>query len=177
MKKLSVKIEGTSPLLQHRFDVVDVDLKSKKKNLKKNEDLVEEYLYMNDGKVCQPAEHIIAALKKAGAKFQIPGQGKLTYKNLVGSGVIIIDPYMIEHENQNWISDRRPVVVQRARIIRTRPKLEKWALSFQIEYDDEEISKEVINELLVFAGKRVGIGDYRPEKGGPFGRFIVTMFK
>lgn len=177
MKTVQIRIEGVSPLLQHRFNVVDVDLKSKKKNLKKNEDVYEDYLYMNDGKVCQPAEHIIAALKRAGAKFQIPGQGKLTYKNLVGSGVIIINPYMIEHENQNWIPDRRSVVVQRARIIRTRPKFEEWALSFQIEYDDEEIPKEVINELLVFAGKRIGIGDYRPEKGGLFGRFIVTEFK
>jgi len=55
--------------------------------------------------------------------------------------------------------------------------LEKWALSFGVEYDDEEIPKSVLKELLDYAGRRVGIGDFRPSTGGPFGRFIITKFE
>lgn len=178
MEKVTVRIEGTSPLLMHRFPIGDEDQKSKTKNLKKTEDDVDSYLYVDDqGALVQPSTHIIGALKKAGAKFQITGQGKMTYKNLMGSGAVIIDPDMIPHEYQDWEIDRRPVVVQRSRIVRSRPLLKKWALTFEAEYDDEEISKATFKELLDYAGRRVGIGDFRPEKGGPFGRFIVTKFE
>lgn len=178
MENVEVRIEGLSALLIHRFPVGDVDLKSKEKNNKKNQDDIESYLYLDEaGKLVQPSTHIIGCLKKAGAKFQINGQGKLTYKNLIGSGAVIITPDMILHEMQSWTVDRRPVVIMRARIVRSRPMLQKWALSFLIEFDEDEISKGTLKEILDFAGRRVGIGDFRAEKGGPFGRFIVTKFE
>lgn len=177
MEKIKVQIEGISPLLMHRFPIMDEDAKSKKKNLKKNEDDVESYLYTDDeGRLVQPSTHLIGCMQKAGAKFQIPGQGKLTYKNLMGSGAVIIEPDLIPHLYQDWEIDRRPVVVQRARIVRSRPMLRKWALEFDIEYDNEEVPKSVLEEILAFAGRRVGIGDFRPDKGGPFGRFFITKF-
>jgi len=178
MNKLKIKIEGISPLLMHRFPLGDKDEKSKAKNLKQTQDDVESYLYKDgEGNLAQPSTHLIGSLKKAGAKFQIPGQGKLTFKNLMGSGAVIIDPDMIPHKHQKWEIDRRPVVVNRSRIVRSRPLLKKWELSFIMEYDKDEVSKEVIKELLDYAGRRVGIGDFRPEKGGSFGRFIVTKFE
>ena len=177
MKQVNVRIEGTSPLLMHRFPMGDVDAKSKAKNRKQTTDDVESYLYRDDnGALVQPSTHLIGALKKAGAKFQIPGQGKLTYKNLMGSGAVIVDPDQIPHEFQDWEIDRRPVIVNRSRIVRNRPKLKKWALSFTVDYDEDEVPGEVLNELFEYAGRRVGIGDFRPEKGGPFGRFMVTDF-
>lgn len=178
MEKVKVKIKGISALLMHQFSMKDQDVKSKAKNQKRTEDDVESYLYKDeDGNLVQPSTHIIGTLKRAGAKFQIPGQGKLTYKNLMGSGAVIVDPDMIPHEHQSYEIDRRSVVVMRARITRSRPMLKKWALSFELEYDEEEIPKSVLKELLDYAGRRVGIGDFRPEKGGPFGRFMVTKFE
>jgi hypothetical protein len=178
MKKIETTIEGISPLLMHKYPMKDTDAKSKAKNQKQTEDDVESYLYLDHNKkLAQPSIHLISSLKKAGAKYQIPGQGKLTYKNLMGSGAVIIDPDMIPHIHQKWEIDRRPVVVQRSRIVRSRPVLNKWKLEFAIEYDDEEIAVETLKELLDFAGRRVGIGDFRPEKGGSFGRFIVARFE
>jgi len=176
MKKVMVRIEGVSPLLMHRFPVSEGET-TKSRNLKKNQDDVESYLYLDENKkLVQPSTHVIAALKVAGAKYQIPGQGKATYKKVVGSGAVMIDPDMIPHEFQEWEIDRRPVVVQRARIVRSRPRLNRWALSFSAEYDDEEISKNTLKELFDYSGKRSGLGDFRPSVGGPFGRFIVTRF-
>lgn len=178
MEILSIRLEGISPLLMHRFPVGDVDLKSKEKNNKKNQDDVESYMYLDEnGKLVQPSTHIIGCLKRAGTKFQVTGSGKLTYKNLLGSGAVMISPDMIPHEMQTWTVDRRPVVVMRARIVRSRPMLSKWALNFSIEYDEDEITKGTLKEILDYAGRRVGIGDFRPEKGGPFGRFITTKFE
>ena len=178
MKTVTVRIEGISSLLMHRFPIAEEDAKSKLKNQKQTEDDVESYLYKDaDGTLVQPSTHIIGTLKHAGAKFQISGQGKLTYKKIMGSGAVIIMPDMIPHEIQAWCVDRRPVVIQRARIVRSRPMLEKWALSFEIEYDDDEVTKATLEEILAYAGKRSGIGDFRPQVGGPFGRFMVTKFE
>jgi hypothetical protein len=140
---------------------------------------VESFLYKDEeGQICQPATHIVSALKFAGAKYQIPGQGETTYKNVVGGGSVQVAPYHIPHEFPTWVPDRQQVVLKgQGRIVRTRPRFDKWALTFHIEYDEEEISREMLFELLVYAGKRSGLGDYRPHKGGPFGRFIVSLFE
>jgi hypothetical protein len=180
LETVNVRIEGINPgLLMHRFDVVSgSDKKSKKKDITQTMDDVENYLYKTqDGIIYEPSSHIIGMLQNAGAKFQIPGRGKQTYKNLVGSGAVIVIPDAIPHEYQEYTVDRRAVVVQRQRIVRSRPLVQRWALSFQLEYEVEEIPNEVLYELLVYGGQRVGIGDFRPAKGGPFGRFIVTRFE
>jgi hypothetical protein len=41
---------------------------------------------------------------------------------------------------------------------------------------DDQLPIEVIKQALDYAGTFVGIGDYRPGKGGKFGKFIVTEF-
>jgi len=34
-----------------------------------------------------------------------------------------------------------------------------------------------MKELLDIAGKVAGLGDWRPQKKGPYGKFMVTNFK
>ena len=174
-----VKIEGTSPLLQHRFSGEGLpSAKLKKKDEKRITDDVKSFLYQTpNGEIYQPSTHIICTMKKAGARYQIPGQGKLTYKNMIGSGVIIVIPDAIPHLNPEWEVDIRSVIINRARIMRHRPVFNEWALKFQLDIEEDEIDPTVVKEVLEYAGKRVGIGDFRPEKGGSFGRFHVTEWK
>jgi hypothetical protein len=176
---VNVKLEGTSPLLQNRFAAEGMPApKATVKNMSKITDDVDSKLYKDsDGNIYQPSTHIIGTMKKAGARFQIPGQGKLTYKNMIGSGVIIVTPDAIVHNNQEWETDSRSVIIGRARIIRQRPVFKDWSIDFQLDIDEEEINGEVVKDILDHAGKRVGIGDFRPEKGGSFGRFHVTKWK
>jgi hypothetical protein len=175
LAKYFVTITGTSPLLQHRYGIDDGA--STKNNRTRKQDDTDSYFYRDaDGKICQPADHLIGALRKAGSKFSVKGSGKATYRLLLGSGVVTISPDMIPHLNQNYTIDRRPVVVQRARIVRSRPMLSAWSLAFTLEFDEDEISAETLNEILVYAGRFVGIGDFRPACGGQFGRFLVERF-
>jgi hypothetical protein len=180
MKKIKVRIEGISPLLQHRFPEEDAETEIKTKNRQNNEADVEKSLYrLPDGTIYQPATHIISALKRGGVKFQIKGSGKQTYKNIIGSGAVTIEPDAIPHKNQNWEVDSRPVVnpSTRGRVIRKRPVLKNWSLQFVFDVDEDEIPIAVLKEILDRTGRSVGIGDFRPEKGGPFGRFLVSEFK
>ena len=65
-----------------------------------------------------------------------------------------------------------PVVVQRSRILRTRAKFDKpWSCTFEVDVDDEQIDKSQLLEWLDIAGRQIGLGDWRPEKSGMFGRF------
>jgi hypothetical protein len=57
---------------------------------------------------------------------------------------------------------------------RARPILHSWSCVVDFEYDDELVSPELIREVLDQAGSRVGVGNYRPEKSGRFGRFEVV---
>jgi hypothetical protein len=65
----------------------------------------------------------------------------------------------------------------KGRMMVIRPRFNKWSVQFEIILNDEGVPKEVINEILEHAGKYVGIGDWRPEKKGMFGKFMITSFQ
>lgn len=65
------------------------------------------------------------------------------------------------------------VVVQRNRILRTRAMFEQWAATFSVEVDDELVDAEQLAAWLDIAGRRIGLGDWRPEKSGHYGRFTT----
>lgn len=81
--------------------------------------------------------------------------------------------------NDSKFVDVRSVVVNgRSRVQRTRPKFFKWGLSFTIEIDDDaSVNISDVERALKFGSKVVGIGDYRPAKGGRYGRFSVDLFE
>lgn len=65
-----------------------------------------------------------------------------------------------------------PVVVKRSRILRTRAKFDTpWSCRFEVDVDDEMIDLSQLLEWLDIAGRQIGLGDWRPEKSGMFGRF------
>jgi len=174
MKRVAVSIQGISPLLQHRYPL-ESESKVKTKTVYNAQEDAETALYRNlDGIIYQPSEHIRMSLVDAAKQLK---RKRGTFSKVFGAGAIIVEPFEIEHETQHWELDQRPVVIQKSRIVRTRPRFDKWSLSFEVEYDDTIIDREVLYEAFQIAGKFSGIGDYRPQKGGPFGRFIVTKFE
>ncbi len=58
--------------------------------------------------------------------------------------------------------------------LRYRPSYEKWWAMLPIEYNADFISAEQIANLVNLAGFSIGIGEYRPEKSGEWGRFRVA---
>lgn len=64
-----------------------------------------------------------------------------------------------------------PVVVNDARVPRSRPLVTGWSGLLALELDDELIGEETVLELLNLAGKTVGVGDHRPV----FGRFSAEL--
>ena len=178
MKKYKVEVKGVSPYLMHRFGVEGADTKTQKKVGKKDyKGEVENALYKSpDGEIYVPATQLKGSLMEAGKQMRVVGKGKATYSKLFGA-VVIIEPDTIPMSPQKWEIDERAVVIQRTRIIRYRPKFKDWSLKFNVVVMDDDISLEVVKEGLDIAGNYCGIGDFRPQKKGSYGRFIVTSFK
>ena len=129
----------------------------------------------SEGQVTIP-ERVIKANIEAGAR-------KLKQGPLVREGLIVVKTYFhydsniygltIEELGKSTIF-QAPVVVQRNRILRTRAKFDDWRCTAKIETDPELVDEEMIKHWLDIAGRRIGIGDWRPEKSGHYGRYEMT---
>jgi len=189
MYQIECTIKGVAPLMQHRYPLPDLASMSKggKKSTGEKDYSQEwrEYLYVNAaGHIYQPSSHIEGAMIKAAVGFKVTGKRGKTYKDLFSANVFV-DPVEILHGvdapeeldadgDKVLYLDMRPVVVSRQRVVRLRPTFKSgWELSFTINVIDDEVPENVVNDVLLLAGKTVGIGDFRPK----FGRFMVTRFE
>ena len=66
-------------------------------------------------------------------------------------------------------------MVNGKRIPRTRARFDcPWSVVGVADVDEELVDKEKLTAWLARGGRRIGLGDWRPEKqGGVFGRFDV----
>jgi len=174
MKQISVEITGIAPLLQNRFPIEEHghNISKATKKVYVPEEEAKKCLYQRDGKVFQPAEHIYQSMVRAAVDFKF--SGKKTFKDVVTSSIAIEPEEIPMISDKPYEIDARPVVIQRARVLKWRPKFNQWKLRFTITIlDDTNISPANVKEILEKAGATKGIGDYRPR----FGRFMVTKFE
>lgn len=181
MKKIEVEIKGETPYLMHAFSMKKAeDKETIRPGVGDYSGEIEESLYrLPDKKIYVPSTQIQGCLMEAGKNFQIPGKRKSTYSGLIG-GLVMITPDAIVMSPQTFTIDSRAVVVPatKGRVVRNRPKFTDWSLKFVIEnLEPEQIPNSTLKKILDYAGSYVGIGDFRPRKKGPFGRFIVSKFK
>ena len=189
MYTIDVKVCGTAPLIQHRFPMPTLkDMSKGGTRTTGAKDYTEEwrdYFYETaGGEIYQPATHFEAAMVKAAVNFKITGKRGKTYKDLFRAAVFVT-PEQILHgvkvpeqldadADKPLYLDLRPVIINRARVVRIRPTFSTgWELEFTIEVLDDQVSAELVQDVLMLAGKTVGIGDYRPR----FGRFSVARFE
>ena len=153
-----------------------------------DKDEAEMRTYRNDkGNLVVPSVQVRASLLEASKAFKL---GRTNLKTVLNSIMIEpVDDLELKSPSNRPIKnntiDKRRVVVSRAGIMRARPVVPQWKLSFKIEVDRELMENslqgtstlELLTRVLSDAGKKQGIGDYRPQKGGSFGRFEVTNAK
>lgn len=177
-EKIKVQIEGTTPILLNRFRDKQIEGKSKKRTGAMVESDIEDKLYLIDGKICLPAVYLKNCITEASKQFKIVGKGKSTYSKLVAS-TVDIEPFMIDLKAGKYEVFRISAVnpMTKGRMMTERPKFDKWSVEFEIVLNDPAVPMSVINEILEHSGKYVGIGDWRPQKKGMFGKFMITSFK
>jgi hypothetical protein len=61
--------------------------------------------------------------------------------------------------------------------IRYRGEFKQWFTTIAVKYNANVMSAEQILNLMQTAGFAVGVGEWRPERDGQFGRFHVATAK
>jgi len=173
--------------MQHRMDDQKLEdwEKSRKKIIERDDiargDLVraEFHCFRNQaGKCYFPAEHLRQSLINAGAFMKSKvGNARRSMINIVAA-MIDVSPEEIQMPDYDEIDKRSGVNANvKGRVIIVRPKWMEWEINCKILVDDDTLTKETVKDLLIYAGKYVGVGSYRPQHKGRFGRFEVKSIK
>ena len=170
MKTIHLTISGPE-ILMHRFPLETIDGLAKMTK----EEQAEFSAYRDDdtGELFVPGINIQRCLISA-ATFS-KGKGRASLKREVAA-CVSVSPMKVFLGTKEYEIDSRAVVVPatKGRIVRHRPMLKDWELTFEVEYDEILLSEKQVRKVVDDAGKRVGLLDFRPEKNGPFGKFVVN---
>ena len=174
VKSVSVRIKGISHLLMHSFPMIPVEALEKKPIAEQAE--LAAYRDPDTGGLYVPAMAIQRSLI-ASATFS-KGKGRGSLQKVVAA-CILVSPERVPLGQDSFTVDARPVVIPatKGRVMRYRPRLDVWEISFTIDYDDTLVTGTQLRRVVDDAGSRVGLLDFRPEKKGPFGRFMVTSWE
>lgn len=187
MKEIHVKIEGVTPLLMNRFTdeaqkgATEGTRPAGPRNTMTPHEDAESRLYKEEGgKIIVPQPNVLRCLTDAG-KFFKAGKSKVTTQksSLIPAAVMMRAIFFPLVTKKAWTLDARPVCNPSTggRFTRFRPAFYDWGLSFDMELDDSVIPLKLMREITDAAGSRIGLMDFRPDRKGPFGRFVVVEWK
>ena len=182
-----ITIEGTTPLIQHNWDLKAIGLMEAKKMGKKTK----------ERSVCDPeAEFKAATYFTPEGEYGIPLTAlksaiiNAAHKDLGVEKTLVRKALFIRSPNPQMIlpmaKGTKPPIMRKDMVrvgmsaadVRYRPQFEKgWKVAFDIEYDADLLQMTDIVNLVNRAGFGTGICEWRPEKGGEFGRFQVVTTK
>lgn len=190
MQTINVTIEGTTPLLMNKFtDAAALAVSGNTStvltgNKGTPREQAERKLYVDEHGVLHiPGPNIFRSIIDAGT-FHKAGKTKITTQksSLVPAAVALLEltcPLRGPDGEPKWEVDSRSVVIPSTggRVMAHRPRLDRWSLSFTLEIDTGMFAVPLVRQLVDDAGKRIGLGDFRPSRKGPFGRFVVVGWK
>lgn len=199
MTTIKVGIVGVKPLLMNPASIKMLeDIKGRKRKPvvldKSAEEEAGEKIIRNQGRqagvpddaVGIPQEYLLACLTAAGkwVKFDARRNMSSTTESLVPALLDIEEsffpfPLLDGGAELPWKVDKRRGVnpqTSGANLI-IRPMFENWSFEFTLSFDEKELTGETVRDLVDKAGKRIGLGDYRPARKGPFGKFVVRKWE
>jgi hypothetical protein len=187
LETVRLKLTGRRPLLMHNgrlADPTDPATRALKAYTGKGKTKTEaDYLELKrlewlgglytdeSGFVCITEDMILstgtagAQKAKLGKQFKAGVLGESPYYPLEYSG----SRDVVKLYESGTASDYRPAVVGRARVMRSRPRFNQWAVTVALHVDTSVIDRKAVVDAMTIAGELVGLGDFRPR----FGRFAV----
>jgi hypothetical protein len=190
MRDIRVTVKGLSPLLMNRFTeeaaaslngLRPVTSGQKPKPL----EVATNAAYRDEkGYLIWPGSNILSSLIAAG-QFHRMGRSKVTTQksSLVPAAMAVTDlevgPTEDGKKTKRFEVDSRrgvnPSTGNACMIIRAR--VDVWEASFTLQVDETMFNLDLCRAIVDDAGRKIGWGDFRPQRKGPFGRFIVTKWE
>lgn len=190
MARITITLQGTSPLLMHNPQMVDPEheivrqIKSITAKRKKTDDdfrAIERLewfggLYVSDGVIVQPTSKVRKCLINT-AKIQ--KMGKMVERALSFGSLYVPLVYKGPRDPQEVFGDaafhsRLSVGVGNKRVMRVRPKFLPWELTVSgLFVEDAGLNPEDVERIVEMAGIVEGIGDGRNIGYGRFTGKVV----
>lgn len=136
------------------------------------------------GHLCIPAMFFKNSIAGA-AKYlsiKVPGKRNATWSKHFLSGIMVLDhlvlPQTLETIEPDWQfvpSDGKPG--GSSRVWKCFPTVAEWSGEVVYHVLDETITKQAFEHHVEQAGKFIGLGRWRPQKGGLNGRYSVDSIK
>ncbi|HOK59054.1 MAG TPA: hypothetical protein PL047_08615 [Methanothrix sp.] len=116
---------------------------------------------------------------------QIPGHGKTTYTKHFTAGLVVVSPMPIyDHDGAPILASEVQGVWYyvpsdgmrggKKRVRKCFPEIPRWMGDAEFIILDDIITPDVFKHHLEQAGRFIGIGRFRPENNGYYGRFSVS---
>jgi hypothetical protein len=187
MQLVSVEIKGVTPYLMHRFsDEASVETSTRRIRAEKVDprEEAERVAYKApDGTYYFSSLAIIGSMCQAGTNHKQKGSRK-SLRFVVPCAIRLTTDTIIMRNGdgkpaKSFEVDARPITIPatKGRIMRYRPRFNDWSAAFEFNLNEKLLGVDDAHLLLNEAGEQIGIGDFRPEKRGPFGIFRVTKFE
>ena len=191
--EFKVEIEGITPIIMHSGDSLNprtpaaiekaaITRKRGSNRTESDESRLQELecitsLWLNgDKQPTIPASAIRACVETAARKNKQGGQ--------VREGLIVLETFFTyDTDKYGTTLDELAIRTQyttgvrvgQSRILRTRAMFDiPWSCAFTADADEELVDQAQLESWLDIAGRRIGLGDWRPEKSGTNGRFMVV---
>lgn len=186
--KISVKIEGITALICNKFtDAAAESASSGSRSSASASDRgtpleqASTKLYVGaTGLPMIPQPNLLRCLVEGG-KFHKVGKSQVTTarSSMLYSCVDIEGTEIPIAHKEQWRVDTRAVRIPSTggRILTHRPMFDDWSLSFTVDVDTSIMGPKLLRAIVDDAGKRIGLGDFRPQCKGPFGRFVVSRWE
>lgn len=200
-KQVKIKIVGDTPLIVHAWSekakrmMLEAQMKATKTKAKDIRDPYDDFInsmYWLDKKPAESTPEAFEAAVKAGAKWGFPvGAIKMAgnsaaYRNgWVKNQMQLRGSYFLRTEwgDMAEILNSKPIMREdMVRIgmgsadLRYRAEYQNWSMEMILEYNASgEMTLEQIVNVINAGGYSVGIGEWRPEKDGDFGRYHIEI--
>ena len=165
MHSIRITITGTAPLMCGRPVPDDQPMQNTPVEQAKAR------LYLDaTGRPTIPSHHVVACLMAA-VRVVVPGVRLM-------DAISVPDPVVIIRHRQPWVVDTRTVRNPRTdiRMLCHRPRFDDWSLAFTLMSGHPALDQDSLRQVVDLAGQRIGLGEYRRERGGPFGMFTCTRW-
>jgi hypothetical protein len=184
---LRIWVEGTGAILLHRATEEALSNKTRTNTIEAEEDprtIAGKAVYrLPGGQIALPGAAFARMLREAGGSHKARGTRK-SVKYIVPAAVLVTDEmcglYLRDRKTaiKDFEVDSRPVTIPatKGRVMRHRARLNEWAAPVNCRLVETIMSADMLRTLFIDGGQQIGIGDYRPEKGGPFGTFDVVAW-
>lgn len=190
----TVRIEGTQPIIMHSAAGMDPSIPA---NLQKKEitskrgsnrtaadeerlrqlDCLTSFWLDSDGRPTIPPAAFRSCIETAARKMK---QGPQVREGLVSlSSRFEYDAGRYGETLDELVKTCQfivPVVINRSRVMSTRAMFDvPWSCEFELDTDTELVDESQLESWLDIAGRRIGLGDWRPAKSGQYGRFEASI--